>query len=375
MIGSAQLNLTSTKNGACPAVSDTVNVIINRQATVDAGTDDFVCKSAGVVSLNGEANFAESTMWTTLGDGVFLPSGEELDTDYVIGNVDGSSGLVNLILTANALPGCTSVSDTVSVHISTPLVTGFSHGLACVGSAVQFLDETEVLAGEITGWRWDFGNGNISNQQNPQFVYTTPGSRSVELVVTSTLGCSDTLIKLINVVEGPNASFEINPNPAAINTIVRFTDTSVGANNWSWSFGDFMGASEDQHPTYEYPYEGNYDVSLTVTNAAGCADTAKTTIRVEGFLVLPPRLPNTFSPNNDGINDVYLVRGGPFTHLEFTVYDGWGSEIFRSTDQSIGWDGTEGGKQSPTGVYVYTIKATNLDGDSFDYSGKITLIR
>src|SRR5690606_20331854 len=129
------------------------------------------------------------------------------------------------------------------------------------------------------------------------------------------------------------------PNPAAINSNVRFTDTSVGANSWSWTFGDFMGASENQNPTYEYPMEGNYDVTLSVTNAAGCADTSKTAIRVEGLLVLPPRLPNTFSPNDDGINDVYLVRGGPFTYLEFTVYDGWGSEIFKTTSQDIGWDG------------------------------------
>ncbi len=375
LIGNARLILTSTNNGACPAVADTINIVINRQPSVDAGTDAFVCKSTGVVSLNGDVEFAESTMWSTLGDGVFLPSGEEIDTEYVIGNVDGTSGLVNLVLTANALPGCASASDTVAVNINNPLVAGFSNGVACAESAVQFLDETEVLSGQISSWRWDFGGGNISNQQNPLFVFNTPGSRSVELVVSSTLGCNDTIVQLINIVEGPNASFEISDNPAPINFDVRFNDTSVGAETWNWTFGDFVGTSDIQNPTYNYPTEGNYNVTLTVIDDVGCVDTARTTITIEGFLVLPPRLPNTFSPNNDGMNDVYLVRGGPFTELEFTVYDGWGSEIFKTTDQNIGWDGTEGGKQSPTGVYVYTVKATNLKGDSFDYSGKINLIR
>ncbi|NEN24133.1 T9SS type B sorting domain-containing protein [Cryomorpha ignava] len=375
LIGSARLILTSTNNGACPAVSDTVEVAINRQATANAGADDFVCKSSGMVAMNGTAQFAESTMWTTLGDGVFLPSGEELDTEYVIGNADGNSGSVNLILTATALAGCADKSDTVTVNISNPLAAGFSQGNACAESTIQFVDETEVFAGSISSWRWDFGNGNISNQQNPQFVYSTPGSRSVELVVSSTLGCNDTIVQLVNVVEGPKASFEISDNPAPINFDVRFTDTSVGAQSWDWAFGDVIGFSNIQNPTHEYITDGNYDVTLVVTGESGCTDTSRTTIVIEGFLVLPPRLPNTFSPNGDGINDVYLVRGGPFTELEFTVYDGWGSKIFKTTDQNIGWDGTEGGKQSPVGVYVYTVRATNLTGDDFDYSGKINLIR
>ena len=375
LIGGARLILTSTNNGACLAVSDTVEVTINRQATVNAGSDAFVCKSAGLVSLNGNAEFAESTMWTTLGDGVFLPSGEEIDTEYVIGNADGTNSMVDLILSATALPGCTNVSDTVAVSISNPLIASFSNGLACAESTIQFLDETQVLAGSISSWRWDFGDGNVSNQQNPQFVYATPGSRTVELIVSSTLGCNDTIVQMINVAEGPDASFEISDNPAAINFNVRFTDTSVGATDWKWTFGDLFGTADVQNPTYEYPIEGNYNVTLVVTGSSGCTDSSSTTINIEGFLVLPPRLPNTFSPNADGMNDVYLVRGGPFTELEFTIYDGWGSEIFKTTDQNIGWDGTEDGKQSPVGVYVYSVRATNLNGDKFDYSGKINLIR
>ena len=156
---------------------------------------------------------------------------------------------------------------------------------------------------------------------------------------------------------------------------VRFSNTSVGASTWEWDFGDLSPLSNLQNPTHEYLVEDNYNVTLTVTAASGCADLITKSLEISGFKILPPRLPNTFSPNGDGLNDVYLVRGGPFTELEFTIYDGWGRKIFKSTDQNIGWDGTEGGKQSPIGAYVYTIKATNLNGDTFDYSGKINLIR
>ncbi|HKK38521.1 MAG TPA: gliding motility-associated C-terminal domain-containing protein, partial [Cryomorphaceae bacterium] len=77
----------------------------------------------------------------------------------------------------------------------------------------------------------------------------------------------------------------------------------------------------------------------------------------------------------DNTNDVYFVRGGPFIQLDFKVYDNWGREIFQTTDQEIGWDGTENGSEVPVGVYVYTIKATNLDGETFDSSGRINLFR
>src|SRR5690606_25727518 len=223
-----------------------------------------------------------STMWTTLGDGVFLPSGEEIDPEYVIGNVDGTNGEVNLILTAMAMPGCESVSDTITVHISTPLAASFSHGIACADATIQFLDETEVFAGEIASWKWDFGAGNVSNQQNPQFVFSTAGSRSVELVVTSTLGCNDTIVQLVNVAEPPKASFTINDNPSSIDVDVRFIDTSVGASSWKWNFGDLSPTSDLQNPIHQYTDENHYDVILTVTAASGCVDTARTSLKIDG---------------------------------------------------------------------------------------------
>ena len=75
------------------------------------------------------------------------------------------------------------------------------------------------------------------------------------------------------------------------------------------------------------------------------------------------------------MNDIYYVRGGPFINLDFRVYDNWGREIFQTSDQEEGWDGTENRSNVPVGVYVYTIKATNIEGETFDYSGRINLFR
>jgi gliding motility-associated-like protein len=375
LIGSASLVLNSTNNGPCPAQTDTVVITINPLPTVDAGEDDFVCSSTGSISLNGSVENAESIEWDSDGDGIFLPSENEIDPDYIFGNVDVANGGVDLILTALPLEGCEEVSDTVSITLNTPLEADFSFTPACVGSPVQFTDQTKVLAGSIASWSWNFGNGNTSNQQNPVFAFTQVGTPTVQLVVQSSLGCNDTIAQTINVEEGPTAAFLISENPAPINFEVDFENASDNEVAWNWDFGDGIGESDLQNPSYSYPDEGDYVVTLIVTGSSGCLDSAQTTLTISGELILPPRVPNSFSPNGDGTNDVYYVRGGPFIELDFRVYDGWGREIWSTTDQEIGWDGTEGGKQSPVGVYVYTLKATNLEGEEYDFTGRINLLR
>jgi len=375
LIGSAALILNSTNNGPCPAQTDTVEITINPLPTVDAGSDDFVCSSTGSISLNGSVENAESIEWSSEGDGIFLPSDEELDADYIFGNVDVANGTVDLILTAEALAGCEAISDTVTITLNTPLEADFSSTPACVGSPVQFTDQTKILAGSISSWSWNFGNGNTSNQQNPVFAFTEVGTPSVQLVVQSSLGCNDTIVQTVNVEEGPTAAFLISENPAPINFDVQFENASENEVAWNWDFGDGLGESDDENPTYSYPDEGDYVITLVVSGNSGCLDSAQTTLTISGELVLPPRVPNSFSPNNDGTNDIYYVRGGPFIELDFRVYDGWGREIWSTNNQEMGWDGTEGDKQSPVGVYVYTLKAKNLEGEEFDFTGRINLLR
>ncbi|HLV52386.1 MAG TPA: PKD domain-containing protein, partial [Cryomorphaceae bacterium] len=375
LVGFADLILTSTENGPCEAVSDTVHITINPKPVVNAGEDRYVCRSTGVIELSGTVQNETEFMWNTFGDGVFLPSENEISPEYVIGVNDANTGIVELELVALGLEGCAPVRDTMTVHISHPLSADFTFEDGCVGQPVQFNDGTELFEGEISGWTWNFGGGAVTNVQNPRYTYDTPGSHVVTLIAHSSLGCADTITDVINISASPTAAFDISTNPAPTEFDVLFTDQSTGAFEWLWNFGDGSGSSDLTNPTYAYAEGGDYIVTLVVTGTGGCTDSTRATITIEGDVVLPPRLPNTFSPNDDGLNDVYYVHGGPFTQLDFRVYDGWGREIFKSTNQDIGWDGTDNGKQVPTGVYVYTVKATNTEGNTYDYSGQINLVR
>jgi gliding motility-associated-like protein len=98
-------------------------------------------------------------------------------------------------------------------------------------------------------------------------------------------------------------------------------------------------------------------------------------IVIETKDILPPKLPNAFSPNGDGVNDIFYVRGGPFLTMNLRIFNGWGEVIFESSDPTFGWDGTYNGRPEVNGVYVYTVVATSVDGTEHDRSGKVTLIR
>jgi gliding motility-associated-like protein len=375
LVGFAELVITSTSNGPCEATTDTVRFTINPASIVSAGPDQFVCETSGLLTMSGSADNFETIEWSTEGDGMFLNTGDDFAPEYIFGNADVIAEQVQIILTATGLEGCAEGTDTVLVNISAPLAAAFTHSNACVGSPVLFTDATVVFEGEIDGYIWDFGNGIIDNQQNPTFVFNEVGSQSVQLVAESSLGCTDTTTQLINVVQGPQAAFAVNQFRAPVNFDFLFDDQSNGAEQWNWNFGDGLGITQVQNPTYSYPDEGDYLVTLTVSGSTGCVDSVSQSLIVEGQTVLPPRLPNSFSPNGDNNNDVYFVRGGPFITIDFKVYDNWGREIFQTTAQEVGWDGTENGSDVPVGVYVYTIKATNIDGETFDSSGRINLFR
>ncbi|MCA1751040.1 MAG: gliding motility-associated C-terminal domain-containing protein [Flavobacteriales bacterium] len=375
LLGFANLVLTSSNNGPCAAMSDTLLLTINPAPTVDAGNDIFACSNSSSTELSGTSENTSEITWTTSGDGVFLPGETELTPEYVIGVNDLLNEEVMIFLTGSGLEGCQPATDTLMINITTPLIADFSFGAACAGSAVQFTDQTEVLSGTIDGWSWDFGNGSVATSQNPSVVYTEAGNYNVSLIVRSSIGCNDTIAQVVNVAPLPIANFTISDNPAPINFDVTFTSTSENATSLLWNMGDEPGQFNDDVVTYSYPEPGNYTVTLTALNSAGCADSTSRILNIDGRLILPPRLPNTFSPNEDGLNDVYFVRGGPFTEFDFKIYNGWGQEIFNSTSQENGWDGNHEGKQLPLGVYVYTLKATNVLGNFYEITGKINLLR
>lgn len=154
---------------------------------------------------------------------------------------------------------------------------GSSHTGGCFPLDVQFTDSSLAGSGTITAWKWDFGDGTLSNEKNPFHTYTQAGSFNIVLRVTNSNGCTNVITKTayIKIVNGVKADFSYESQkgcsaPASVN----FTNTSVGTGviNYTWDFGDGK-TSNEKNPVNNYQRAGVYTVKLIASNGVGCSDT------------------------------------------------------------------------------------------------------
>ncbi|MBK7968083.1 MAG: PKD domain-containing protein [Bacteroidetes bacterium] len=176
--------------------------------------------------------------------------------------------------------GCSgTLSTTVNVN---PLPDAqFTPNDVCINEPMQFMDVSTIGSGSITGWSWSFGDGNVSQQQNPSHFYPSSGAFAVTLVVTSNMGCVDSLIKTFNVFPLPAANFTfLNSCEGSAVNFTNTSTTSVGnITGWQWSFGDGTTASQ-QHPSHVFGTPGIYPVDLLITTAGGCVDSIQKQITI-----------------------------------------------------------------------------------------------
>jgi gliding motility-associated-like protein len=156
---------------------------------------------------------------------------------------------------------------------------------------------------------------------------------------------------------------------------VQFTDESTNAASVHYNFGDGM-ETDTLNPVYWYTTYGTYEVSQIVENEQGCVDTIIKEIVVntnENIFI-----PNSFTPNGDGKNDVFypVQRGIQSKDFEFFVFNRWGQLIYQSNDPSQGWDGLQKGKEIKTGVYVWKLSYSSLESqETVQKLGHVTVLK
>jgi gliding motility-associated-like protein len=144
-----------------------------------------------------------------------------------------------------------------------------------------------------------------------------------------------------------------------------------GPIQWHWDFGDGKTSSQ-QNPIHLFPKEGDYVVSLSVQHSAVFKDTV--TLFSSDSCLKNVFVPNAFTPNNDGENDLVFLRTINATKINFRIYNRWGEEVFKTESLTEGWDGTfKGIKQTPQS-FVYVADVTFFDGSEKVLKGNITLI-
>ncbi len=225
---------------------------------------------------------------------------------------------------------------------------------------------------------WDFGDGiGTSKQQNPTYTYYDPGVYTVTLSASNELDTTVVERKefIIEVYPESRANFDIRPDVVFLpGEEIRAINRSEGGDSYFWDFGDGNTSTEFE-PIHQYERAGTYDVTLIVTNQYGCNDTLtieKAVFADDGGKYL---IPNTFTPNGDGKNDVFIPEMFGVVNFHMEIYDRWGELLFISDDQNVGWDGYFNGKLSSQDVYVYKVRMKFLSGNSVVRTGDVTLLR
>ncbi|PCH93397.1 MAG: hypothetical protein COB85_07180, partial [Bacteroidetes bacterium] len=277
--GSVILTLTSTNNGVCFPVTDSLMVIWSERPVVDAGLDDTICSDLAGVSLNGIITGGTSTgVWITSGTGTFSPDSATLNALYIPSAADITGGQVTLTLTATG--GCAATSDNVTITINPAPIAYFTYSTGN-SLTVSFTDSSTIVGGTIVQWFWDFGDASTSNIPSPTHTYATTGVYPVQLVVISDLGCIDTLLVTVSIVF---IVADFNADTVCLGVTTTFTDSSsaFGLDSiiaWNWDFGD-ASTSTLQSPTHVYISAGSYVVTLIVTSQQGYKDTSLQVVMV-----------------------------------------------------------------------------------------------
>jgi gliding motility-associated-like protein len=189
-----------------------------------------------------------------------------------------SAGVYNVQLIIKAF-GFDTITKQVEVY-EIPQ-TQFSWSLPCLNQEIQLTDNSSAGDGIINQWRWEISDGSSFSIQNPAYTFPSANDFDVKLVVKDDLGCSDSLIKNLRVLQHPTSNFEFTLN--CLNTPTLFNNTSDQGSSpiaqYEWTFGDGNNSS-DENPTNTYNIPGNYNVNLKLTNNDGCSDVTTQNISI-----------------------------------------------------------------------------------------------
>lgn len=273
--------------------------------------------------------------------------------------------------------GCeNNFTDTVRVYRTPePVITGPDE--ICLFELLGQLGST-VIPDSATIYRWSLGNGQNANTQQVTVRYTNSGQATMNLTASVEFGCSASISKDITI--WPLPTIENVPEiiiPLGFETTLPIT-YSDNVTQWTWSPADKLSCTNCSNPIANPTFTTNYKVSVVDEN--GCRAASNIVVRV----ICENRnyfIPNTFSPNNDGQNDVFYPRGRSLDRIQsMRIFNRWGEMVFERKNfapnaASEGWNGMIRGQQAASDAYVYIIEVICENGQVIPLKGNVTLIR
>lgn len=251
----------------------------------------------------------------------------------------------------------------------------------CLGDTVAIGCVPSVQSPQnVQSTQWAFSNGLTFNSPSTSFIASSPGTFDAAVNVTTNFGCVNSfeVDNYVIVHPDPIANFILsNETPTYYEDevdIINQSSSNVVEWNYVISDGFMADVPNFSHRFYE---SGSYSIRLAVRDVHGCVDTTYKSLEFSPELIV--HIPNSFTPDADGINDVFVpvIDGDPLTYYRLIVFDRWGTIIFESLDRNKVWQGDvrENGYYAMCDAYNYMLEVKTVRGYEKTYMGAILLLR
>ena len=293
----------------------------------------------------------------------------------------GSPGLYTVRLIVRTQLNCIDTFSKVNYIrvVRRPIIDIAGDTIICAKSPLQHKGIFILPDTSIVRWAWNFPNGSGSQLQVPlPQIYTAIGTFVVQAIAMNSTGCKDTATQTIHVLPLPVATMPGSmtvQNGFPVQVPATYSPNTV---RWIWSPGTGLSCADCPTPYVGPKFNTNYQVYFTDNN--GCSNIATLQV-VTVCKNMNLFLPNTFSPNSDGNNDVFYPRGRGLERMRLLrIFNRWGEVVFEKkdfpiNDASVGWDGKYKGQLVPPGVYVYQSEVFCENGELITINGNVSVIR
>jgi len=353
--------------------SDSIFVTVTAPPQVSFTVPPGQCLDGNSFSFEAQGAFSETAVFSwTFPEGASITESNELNPANVIFSSPGAQTITLQVDDS----GCFSNLFTADVVVYPQPLADFTASVleGCAPLQVNFVSES---TGAQLAYEWSFGNGAFSATANPKYIYSNSGLYDVSLLVRTPFGCVSQLNEkdFILVHQVPNGNFSMNND--RVDVLKPEVIVSSFANNLATVIYEVEGVDTLIGPiqTITFPDTGTYVITHVAFNGYGCADTTEKIVKViTGYRFY---IPNSFTPNFDGNNDIFQVYGEDIRDFHIRIYNRWGQQVYESYDIESGWDGYVrlSNDPAPEGAYVYTIEIMDRRFKAYSYSGQLFLIR
>jgi gliding motility-associated-like protein len=344
-------------------LSDTLKqpIVINAKPVANFGYSNPVCYGLPV-QFTDSSVAAGSTVnkWLWVFNNASFSTQQNTSLSFTLFNPQ--IGLV-----ATSAIGCKSdtVFKTLFVNPVPNVIMSFKN--ACKNTPVNFTATDNSAT--VTQWKWQFGDGSIANTKDAQHTYTANGTYKVKLYATTASGCySDSLQKDITIY-GTNV-FAGNDTIAAAGQAVQLQ--AIGGLSYLWTPSANLSNANIANPVVILTATQKFTVKAFTPE--GCESYDDVTVNI--YKGPDIYLPNAFTPNGDGLNDIF--KGIPVGIKQFNylkIYNRWGQLVFATTDYRKGWDGMWQAQKQVSGSYIVLVNGVDFNGNIIAKQQSLILLR